>query len=46
MTAQERQLYDFLAQHQVPRGSESKYTNTIAFFDHVIATQNLMKSKK
>jgi hypothetical protein len=39
-------LHSFLAQHQVPRGTESKYTNTIAFFDHIVATQKLSISQR
>ncbi len=29
-------LLEFLAMHQVPLGTESKYYNTIAFFDHAV----------
>jgi len=28
-----------LAKHQVPKGTESKYINAIAFFDHVVRSQ-------
>ncbi len=34
-------LLHYLAEHQVPRGTESKYTNTLAFFDHVVQHQDL-----
>ncbi len=36
-------LLKFLAQHQAPIGTESKYINTISFFDHVVKTQKLTK---
>lgn len=34
-----------LAQHQVPSGTESKYMNAMAFFDHVVTSQ-INKAKK
>lgn len=36
-------LLGFLAQHQAPIGTESKYFNTISFFDHIVKTQRLSK---
>ncbi len=35
-----------LAKHQVPAGTESKYFNTIAFFDHVVRSQVQKRQKK
>jgi len=32
-------LLNFLSQHRAPRGTESKYFNTLAFFDHVLKVQ-------
>jgi hypothetical protein len=29
-------LFEFLAQHQVPWGAETKFYNTVAFFDHAV----------
>jgi hypothetical protein len=29
-------LFEFLAQHQVPWGTERKFYNTVAFFDHAV----------
>ena len=37
-------LLEFLAMHQVPRGTESKYYNTIKFFDH--AVKEIKKQKR
>ena len=38
-------LLTFLAQHQKPIGTESKYYNALAFFDHVVKTQKLGNKK-
>jgi len=38
-------LLSFLAQHQTPLGTESKYYNAIAFFDPVVKQQKLGKKK-
>jgi hypothetical protein len=38
-------LLSLLARHQTPIGTESKYYNAIAFFDHVVTTQKLGKKK-
>src|SRR6266403_219846 len=35
-TEPKEKLLEFLAQHQVPWGTESKFNNTIAFFDHAV----------
>jgi hypothetical protein len=37
-------LLEFLTQHQVPWGTESKFYNTVAFFDH--AAKQIKKSAK
>jgi hypothetical protein len=37
------QLLTFLSQHRAPIGTESKYTNTIAFFDSIRERQGLDK---
>jgi len=34
--APREKLLEFLALHQIPRGTESKYSNTIAFFDRAV----------
>jgi hypothetical protein len=34
-------LIALLTRHQVPRGTENKFFNTIAFFDHVVKAQEL-----
>jgi len=34
-TKPKEKLLEFLTQHQVPLGTESKFYNTIAFFEHV-----------
>lgn len=39
--APREKLLEFLALHQIPRGTESKYANTIAFFDQ--AAKNIKK---
>jgi hypothetical protein len=39
-------LLSFLAQHQAPKGTESKYFNTIAYFDAIVSQQELGKKKK
>ena len=38
-------LLSFLAKHRVPLGTESKYLNTVAFFDAVQKAQNLGTGK-
>jgi hypothetical protein len=38
-------LLSLLVQREAPKGTESKYCNAVAFFDHVVSTQNLNKSK-
>jgi hypothetical protein len=38
-------LHSFLAQHQIPRGTESKYAHAIAFFDRIRDIQRLGKTK-
>jgi hypothetical protein len=35
-TGPKEKLLEFLTQHQVPWGTESKFYNTLAFFDHVV----------
>ncbi len=35
-TEPKEKLLEFLTQHQVPWGTESKFYNTIAFFDHAV----------
>jgi hypothetical protein len=35
-TEPREKLLEFLSQHQVPWGTESKFYNTIAFFDHAV----------
>jgi hypothetical protein len=35
-------LLSFLAQHQAPIGTESKYHNAIAFFEHIVKVQKLL----
>jgi len=42
-TEPKEKLLEFLTQHQVPWGTETKYYNTIAFFDH--AVKQIMKQK-
>jgi hypothetical protein len=38
-------LLEFLARHRIPLGTEQKYFNTIAFFDHAIAAENARQGK-
>jgi len=35
-TGQKEKLFEFLTQHQVPWGTERKFYNTVAFFDHAV----------
>jgi hypothetical protein len=35
-TKPKEKLLEFLTQHQIPWGTESKFRNTIAFFDHAV----------
>ncbi len=39
-------LLTLLAEHQAPKGTESKYYNAIKFFDHVVDTQKLGKAER
>jgi hypothetical protein len=43
MIAARSQLLTFLSQHQAPIGTESKYSNTVAFFDAIVEKQKLLK---
>jgi hypothetical protein len=45
-TTQRGKLIEFLTEHSVPRGVESKFFNTIAFFDHVVKKQKLDKPQR
>jgi hypothetical protein len=36
-------LLSFLAQHQAPQRTESKYHNAIAFFEHIVKKQKLLE---
>jgi hypothetical protein len=38
-------LLRFLAQHQAPRGTESKYFNALKFFDYIVKNQKPGKKK-
>lgn len=38
-------LLSLLVQRHAPKGTESKYRNAVAFFDHIVKTQKLGKSK-
>jgi hypothetical protein len=38
-------LLQLLSQHQIPFGTESKFNNTVAFFDYVVETQKLNKKR-
>ena len=42
-TEPKEKLLEFLTQHQVPWGTETKFYNTIAFFDHSV--KQIMKQK-
>ena len=42
---QRSKCLSLLAKGQIPKGTESKYFNTVAFFDHV-ETQSLKRPKK
>jgi hypothetical protein len=39
-------LLEMLAKHQAPLGTEAKYYNTIAFFDHICREQKLSRRAK
>jgi hypothetical protein len=39
-------LLSFLSQHQVPKGTELKYFNTVKFFDDIVEMQQLLKKPK
>jgi hypothetical protein len=40
------QIRTLLSQHRIPRGSEAKYANTVAFFDQVYVDQELAKLER
>jgi hypothetical protein len=41
-TKPREKLIEFLTRHQVPRGTEGKFFNTINFFDYVVKKQKLL----
>ena len=43
--AEKEKLLEFLTRHPVPWGTESKFSNTLAFFDHAVKQLNSKKKK-